>query len=486
MKLIRLTSDNRDGLFDNDFSTSEIQIKKNDKLALHSASFSSVVNVLNLNSSNDTLKFTFGTNIKTLSMTHGTYSNVNQQDLFDDIQLKLNNLVGLTAGEELGTQADVRLDDASHRIGIGYVRSQILDLEPLIDDKFVELIDSEYDENEDQLTKENGEASSTNDSSKMIQHLPIGTGSKIFRVRVADYVDTGTGNEDNGFIIGFSDIDPDTWSNSATMTDDEKTYYIKFVRNGTNYKYKEKGGTEQTSSIAPQNILDDLSINDYLELSISFGKIEGRIYKSDPDSTDLLFSQAFNNTTTLYPFITIQGSDQHIKAADIRTTVDPLIRPLFNVKSTLQFNFGENDPPDGGGFGNLTTNILEFSNNIVSSYFGYDRTITQKTLEGVGIIEADNIYSDTLRNTSFIIELRNIKIDSFNDKQRQNIIAVVPSVANREHEIVEYEPNNLYFVDVSQDLNLRNIQARILTLDGLSVQTKGLSVISLLLKSKDE
>ena len=47
MKLLRLTSEDKTGLFDNDFSTSEIKIKKGDKLALQSASFSNIENVIN-------------------------------------------------------------------------------------------------------------------------------------------------------------------------------------------------------------------------------------------------------------------------------------------------------------------------------------------------------------------------------------------------------------------------------------------------------
>jgi len=98
--------------------------------------------------------------------------------------------------------------------------------------------------------------------------------------------------------------------------------------------------------------------------------------------------------------------------------------------------------------------------------------------------EADKIFLATLSNVSFIIELRNIQINSYNSDtgQRQNIVAVVPQQTAGLQGIIEYEPNNLYFIDILEDSLIRNFTARILRIDGSTPKLSGLSVITLLIK----
>jgi hypothetical protein len=82
-----------------------------------------------------------------------------------------------------------------------------------------------------------------------------------------------------------------------------------------------------------------------------------------------------------------------------------------------------------------------------------------------------------------------IKIDSYNagTGSRQNIIGVIPKTNNTvEGSITEYEPNNLYFINVEQDALVRNWRARILRIDGSSIILNGLSIITLLIKDRDE
>jgi hypothetical protein len=82
-----------------------------------------------------------------------------------------------------------------------------------------------------------------------------------------------------------------------------------------------------------------------------------------------------------------------------------------------------------------------------------------------------------------------VKIDSYNAGigSRQNIVAVVPKTNNTvEGSITEYEPNNLYFINVEQDALVRNWRARILRIDGSPIILTGLSVITLLIKDRGE
>ena len=498
MKLLRLTSEDKTGLFDNDFSTSEIEIKKGDKLALQSASFSNIENVINISDFNRKVKFQMenideNTTIEIL-LKEGQYSNLNLDDLFDDFEVKMNNAVGIDSPLSFGCEAVARRG-TDEKVEIGYLRSQLANYSYYIDNDFMDENLVDYTDGTDKIAKETGQLDSIDDEAKFIQTRELGPGAKVVRVRICDFVDNSSGIEDNGLTFGISDrfIGPD----EQNLTDDQKTFYIKFVRSGTAYKYKVKGGTEQTSTVNPQNVAATSNDNDYLEIAISDGRIEGRVYKSNPNSTHLLFSEPFvrtNNseqeTLGFSPFITFQGSENSVKAQHYRAhsqtfeVEDDLTNNLLNTV----VNFGSNDPPDGGrGEGGVV--ILTLHNNI-SNYFGFNSEVTSKTFKKEPqlnlVITGERIFTDTTSNASFILELRNIKIDSFNQGQRQNILACMPQIANREHEIVEYEPNNLYFVDVSQDFNLRNIQARLLSIDGFPVLLRGLSVLTLLLKSKDE
>jgi hypothetical protein len=83
-----------------------------------------------------------------------------------------------------------------------------------------------------------------------------------------------------------------------------------------------------------------------------------------------------------------------------------------------------------------------------------------------------------------MIELRNIQVDSYNSDtgQRQNIIAVIPQQTAGVKGIIEYEPNNLYFIDILQETLIRNFTARILRIDGSRPKLSGISVLTLLIK----
>ena len=94
MKLIRLSTEDKSGFFNNDFS-SDIPIMKNSKVALHSLSFEPIINVLVVDATNDNITYnltnTTPANSKTINLTHGTFTTHNFQDFLDDFTDKINN-----------------------------------------------------------------------------------------------------------------------------------------------------------------------------------------------------------------------------------------------------------------------------------------------------------------------------------------------------------------------------------------------------------
>ena len=132
----------------------------------------------------------------------------------------------------------------------------------------------------------------------------------------------------------------------------------------------------------------------------------------------------------------------------------------------------------------------------VAEFLGYDNlTNTIVPNRGLNIggnsvfFNADRLFIATLSNVSFIIQLRNVKIDSFNGDpdsgQRENIIGIIPQNTT-DKSIVEYEPNNLYYVDINEDKLIRNLKAGILRIDGSPPVIRGLSVLTFIVKEKNE
>jgi hypothetical protein len=480
MRLIRLTTNDEAGFFDNQFN-SEISIKSGDSIALQSASFSNQINTLDIDATNDEIKFQISAgNEKTIHITHGLYTNENVGDLFDEIELKLNNSVGLTAGKELGLQAVC--ENTTDKIDIGFFRSPLSTVSKLQTAGFVEFKTTEFSSSK--LSAEAGQASRTDDRYKFFQTIPFGFGSKVFRVKLKNYVDTGTGNEDNGFVMGLSEIAPNLWENEDVMTDEQKTYYIRFSREGSNYLIKSKGGNETDSGEVAFRATGDEA--DHLELCINQGRLQGRIYKSNPDSTHLILDVPYDNKTVLYPFITFQGSKNNIRVGSVRINHNAFIALNRNNKSVDTDNSFEvltaNNPPSGAGAID-TVNILTLSPSL-ASFFGFNLNSTTATLGQRAIFRADEEFRATLSNTSFMVLLSNVNIDSHNGASgnRENILAVIPQQVDKSLEIVEYETKNLYFIDIKEDFNLKNIRARLLRIDGSPCILKGQSILTLLIK----
>ena len=139
--------------------------------------------------------------------------------------------------------------------------------------------------------------------------------------------------------------------------------------------------------------------------------------------------------------------------------------------------------PNFSGGNTPSDNLLSFSQSL-GQFLGFNNNVLFQVSGFFTFFEADKIFLATLSNVSFIIELRNIQINSYNSDtgQRQNIVAVVPQQTAGLQGIIEYEPNNLYFIDILEDSLIRNFTARILRIDGSTPKLSGLSVITLLIK----
>ncbi len=102
-KIIRLTSEASDGSFDNSFNEN-ITIDAKSSVALQNCSFTVDIHDITIGQGNDPIKCKVkGTTLQSTTLKHGIYDEHNHEELFDDIQTKMNS--SLTSnGRDIGTQ----------------------------------------------------------------------------------------------------------------------------------------------------------------------------------------------------------------------------------------------------------------------------------------------------------------------------------------------------------------------------------------------
>jgi len=501
MRLIRLVSENNSGQFDTTFDT-DIKINKGEQIALQSASFSEQINTLSLDSSNNDLSFQFksGTSVD-IKLTEADYDADNKDVLLQDITDRLNAGLVFTSGKEIGMTFKAELDTSTDKVNIGYNRSDFLSASARqARNQSAYSVVGGVNAVEPLTNKlQSTIADTTDDRAKYVNEVgwsPSG-GGMMFRLKFCNFVDNNSGVDNNGITVGLSDIPPNDpsvgWTNKTTMSNAEKTYAVHFISASDNYTSKDKSQNAfQDTGHAPVKVDNSASDdNDVIEFHISENTIKAVQY-TNAGATNELLNTPYIQGSRLYPFIIFHGSKDSIKVRSVVHTIDPfaVLPSDFNLENddnhpenVVDSMVGAVPTPNFSGGNTPSDNLLSFSQSL-GQFLGYNNNVLFQVSGFFTFYEADKIFLATLSNVSFIIELRNIQINSYNSDtgQRQNIVAVVPQQTAGLQGIIEYEPNNLYFIDILEDSLIRNFTARILRIDGSTPKLSGLSVITLLIK----
>lgn len=484
MKLIRLQTEDNEGIFSTNFD-SDITIKPNSQVALQSTTFKEVPEELTIHGGNDELSFQVRTGkVISINIAHNTYNTSNEADLRKDIQDKLNAGLQLE-GKQIGLQFQVdttnALDQPDCRMNFSYKSSKLFSNSQLIADGHALVND---------LTSAGQGASigssdprNVNDNARFIVTTPFGQGCSVWRARILKLTNNGSGLQDNGFILGISDVAPADLS-SPTMSQAQKTFFISINRNTDEYKFKTKTQAVQDSGLTPQNVAGT-PVADTVEIAIVGGKIEGKVYQGNGTTT--LFSEDYVAGTNFYPFLTLQGASATTQVQMVRVTINPFTTvhtQLGHDENLLGDGLTATPPqPPKNGAGVPSTNILTLTEEL-RSFFGYkNRIVTVQAGVNCDII-AFLMYSQQVTTNSYIIELRNFNLDSYDSQTgtRRNILAVLPTTDI--NQLVEYEPNTPLFIDMNnkETKNIKHILARILRTDSSTPNLAGISQITLLIK----
>jgi len=476
MKLIRLTSNNNQGIFDNTIQ-SDIILSPYSKVALANACFEIQQDTIIIDSENDRINFQVSTTAgqQFILLNHNTYDKYNYPQLLNEITQKLNSKM-LNQGKQIGIEWLAKLT-TSNKVVIEYRQGPLRQFE-------LNLTLNDVNFNSSGIYNANtGVTNVTDNTRNLYLNKFVSRGCGGIRCRTHTSIDNQGVLLSNGYIIGLSKTNPDTLT---TFEDLNINFGIHATKPNTPYSYI-IDGTFVATATNVNYIGANNANNDNLEVFIVGDKIQFRVYQQgSPPEGILLHEENYNYGDKLYPFIIFRGNSTVTKIKNLRISESQFNTNPYSLNQEQEvYELGTNPPTQST---RKTTNYLEFEGVSLASYLGFQNTYNGPFVIQNAKYEGDDIFTIPENNELSIIELLNIKLMSYDglSQERRSILCTIPK--KDVDTIIQYEPNEKIWIDInnSEPLLLRNIQAVIRRNDLSFQETKGLSSLTILFKDKDE
>ena len=491
MKLIRLTTEDENALFDNSFNE-DIIIPPNSKICLQSLTTQINKDVLEINAQNNKISFTLdgGTvangNIKHIYLTHDIYDSSNIGDFLADFTTKLNEVMDGESSATLGKQWRVVLK--GNRLEIQCQRGGVLTLySPTTTQKFLRFNNSRIQPPQDQNAYIERISGTVNTNDSFFYSLqPVNQGASSLRCQLREDPDVNS-----GFKLCYLSTPPvsgDTVPNSSLMY--AIVYRAEFLAYEVWYNETQVavGDVVQVfpNIIGPADSLNDLMCIDIIEGTVYFYIMRGdnRIdlyeHPNDIDSPHLYATGILVGTTQVWNLQNTTDPYYVINDPIIKYSKSPLT-PQYGVpiatnefKSDTYFTIVSTDLATALGFNNNTFPGLQ-PNPPILNYTNQDN---------VSIL-ADVAFNLKFNSDSYIVELLNLKINSMDamTNQHKNFLAIIPQndvIVER----IAYTSPVLIFIDLNnrEQINIRQIKARIIREDLSPIFCYGMSQLVLLIE----
>jgi hypothetical protein len=518
MKLIRLVTDDNKAFFETKFNE-EIVINPNSKIALSNASFENLLNEIIIDSDNDEIKFQIitGNNERSVSLSHNTYTGSisDTNNLLKNIQRKMNEALQFVDGE-VGVSFRVTDNNINHP-----TKGKIAFHARRMDYQFHE-IDYEFFGNasfsgalgEDRraLFQDEGNAFS-DDSNKFLSIEHFSLGCAVARCKIRSLVDNSSA--DNGFRMWLTTKKVDELEDLDTIPIADTKIYLQVapVDGGANsgtFRYKtSKNGAALVDS--NKNVLshaiepggdpstedDHADVdNDIVEIAQYGGKLRIIVYRDGEAAAEELANFDYDQVEDgrLYFGMSFQGDIANTSIESLKVSIDPFSAPVTNkLKATIQKDLmvGTGLPPAPP---EPEVYDLEFRVNLpnreLREFLGFTEEEKSVRFDYSATILGDNLFLASVFNDSYIFELLNIDLESYDSLSngKRNILKVIPAASSSNSNVVNYEASNQDFINIRNKfpLSLRNIKARILANDLTNIDVRGFSVVTLLLKDENE
>jgi hypothetical protein len=500
MKLLRLTTENENCVFDNVFNE-DVIVKPFSKVCLQAFTTQLNKDILEINNQNNEIQFTLdgaeaGTNNWfIINLTNGIYDSSNIEVLLTDITNKLNLAMNGATPATLGKQWRAVL--SGNRILIQCVRGECLTFNNnTIVSKYIRYQNATLQP----LAGENyfmrtGGVDQDNDSF-FYSLQPTNKGASSLRCQLRENPDP----DNTGFVLGYVDANIGTKEDINTA---DISYGIKLVYDAAvlpdhlRYEVIYAGvviPNDQMVNNPIPNIYGpaDLS-NDSLIIDITNNQtVKYSIYNFYENEYITLYEPVdFVSADNLFAVGVLIGDTQ---VFNFENTTDPFyIEPEKYIrykKSHKTPNYSIEIPK--GPY--ISDTYFSISSSELATSLGYAQNTfpLQPNLPAITYTAQDNVqllanypFFLKLNSDSYIVELLDNNLNSMDSmsNQRRNILAVIP----QESSIVErvsFNASVLIWIDLNnkEPLNLRHIRARVLT-EGLEpIFVYGLSQLVLLIE----
>ena len=490
MKLIRLSTTDKNAYFDNSYS--DLTIKANSKIALQNVALETLTRKIEISPANQRIRYKFDTKTgeQFFDLQETEYTESNYQNLFDEITRKLNANVNTTpvlsstsksfqANQGIGQECKSFVN-RNNKVEIGYKYGKEIAFEDIAGYANV-------DENSGEFNSSTT-ANTTTNANHTFSTEYIAKGGGIFHTQIRTLTQDGADINANGFIIGLTSVNPNSGiSNSDIEIAIHATY------NGSVYRTTKDNTGVFTDSTTNAETFSTYSRNDNVCIRISEGNLIAEVYKQDANgirSRVELTTQPYDSETELYPFIIFRGKDTISKCRNVVYTSSPY--EYIHIKGT-ELELEAPKPPSNAN--TERTVLLKFQDNngnpemSLAEFLGYNYDNYSVAKQKEYQFESENVFDYNDVSDAFVIELLNLDVDSYDAiGRRTNLLAVIPATDNNNNNQVIYDTKYPVFLDLknNQDRILYNIQARILKPDLSPIITRGLSTLTILIKNPDE
>lgn len=526
VKLLRLTTEKNDASFDIQFNE-DIIIKPKSQIALKNLTLTMDEDVLKIDNQNNIFKVSTDTrlidNRRTTTLHNEKYKYNETDDLFITLAEFLNSKLQADDDDnDFNTQMVCKVNK-NNFFEIIQFKSILFNFVPSLATTTTDIdIDDSFS---NRIEVSQNDISTITQKHKLVFEDKFIKGAGVFRCRIGNYVDNSSGIDDNGFEIGLSDTNPTGWINNDDMTDEQRTFAIKFNRVGSAYVYKDYGAAGVDSSINAVNAGNaTLSTNDILEIKLTKGEIIGHVYIHNGTTyiknqlfRDLLYGDlsptatrpngldAFHN---LYPYIIMHGDTNEISITDIQHSLEEKNMENYTQRTNQDLTLPYVNIPEIAEPPNLNINkrytdsynyngSFTFKNLSIANYFGFERTTLNASSDGYQpdrtfkniVFTATSLFKPAIYSRNFIIEMQNIPLTSYDSlyNGRKSILATVVDgndITLNGTDIVVYEPSEITYIDIDNmnSLNLRNIKLVVKDKNLNEIKIQGLGVITVLIK----
>ena len=537
VKLLRLTTEKQDASFDIQFNE-DIIIKPKSQMALKNVTFTMDEDILTIDNTNYKFLFTTdynpsdGSGDREFSLTYNKFNLYHSNDTNEELRnfdkfiefLNLNansKLKCTNANNDFNTEIIFSIND-NNLFQMECFKSILFDFVPTLADITEDMTIDKTGSIRIDVSHDG--TSTTTQKNKLVFNDDFIRGAGVFRCKIADFTANGSGNRDNGFEIGLSDVSPTTFINNTDMKNSERTFMIRFNRVGEVYTFLETRaegdtGAETDSTVtATKGASATLTTNDIIELKLEQGEIVGNVYMHD--GSNYVKHQIFRNTLygdlsedaervneldafyDLHPYIVMYGNVGDVAICDIQHSLRESKMINYQQRTNpdtslpkITYLAGANPIDTGSGY--ARQGFLSLQSIEIARYLGFNsKEILSNPVEfdGIGTLPnfkmiADEVFKPAIYSRNFIIEMQNISLTSYDSlyNGRKSILATIVDgndLTINGQDIISYEPSEITYIDIDNmfERNIRNIKLKIIDKNLNQIKIQGLAVLTILIK----